>query len=61
MPHFNFDKVDQIQHHLDSHHYIAHRGLPTSLFLALKMKKPIFWKVKPELVKQKLEKSYQKI
>ncbi len=42
MLHFNFDKVNQIQHHLDSHHYIVHRGLPTSLFLALKMKKPIF-------------------
>ena len=39
---FDFKAVDDIQNHLDKEQYIADRALSTSLFLSLKMNKPIF-------------------
>ena len=40
-------------------HYIAERGLATSLFLALKLKRPFFWKARQALAKRKWQKSLQ--
>ena len=57
----NFDKVDDIQHHLDKHQYIADRALSTSLFLALKMKKPIFLEGEPGVGKTEIGKVLSKI
>ena len=57
----NFDKVDDIQHHLDKHQYIADRALSTSLFLALKLKKPIFLEGEPGVGKTEIGKVLSKI
>jgi len=57
----NFDKVDDIQGHLDKHQYIADRNLSTSLFLALKMKKPIFLEGEPGVGKTEVGKVLAKI
>ena len=61
MKEFNFDKVDDIQGHLDKHQYIADRNLSTSLFLALKMKKPIFLEGEPGVGKTEIGKVLAKI
>ena len=61
MKEFNFDKVNDIQDHLDKHHYIADRNLSTSLFLALKMKKPIFLEGEPGVGKTEVGKVLAKI
>ena len=61
MKDFNFDKVDDIQDHLDKHQYIADRNLSTSLFLALKMKKPIFLEGEPGVGKTEVGKVLAKI
>ncbi len=61
MKEFNFDKVDDIQGHLDKHQYIADRNLSTSLFLALKMKKPIFLEGEPGVGKTEVGKVLAKI
>ena len=53
MKEFNFDKVDDIQGHLDKHQYIADRNLSTSLFLRSKNEKTNIFKGEPELVKRK--------
>ena len=57
----NFDRVDDIQHHLDKHQYIADRALSTSLFLALKLKKPIFLEGEPGVGKTEIGKVLSKI
>lgn len=61
MEDFNFDKVDDIQDYLDKHQYIADRSLSTSLFLALKMKKPIFLEGEPGVGKTEVGKVLSKI
>ena len=61
MTDINFDKVGDIQKHLDKHQYIADRGLSTSLFLALKMKKPIFLEGEPGVGKTEIAKVLSKI
>ena len=43
----DFKTVDDIQYHLDKQQYIANRELSTSLFLSLKMNKPIFLEGEP--------------
>ncbi len=57
----NFDKVDDIKHRLEKHQYIADRALSTSLFLALKMKKPIFLEGEPGVGKTEIGKVLSKI
>lgn len=37
-----FESIDATQTALGEHHYIAERGLATALFLALKLRKPLF-------------------
>ena len=39
--------VDDIRSSLDDHHYIANRSLATSIYLSLKMDKPIFLEGEP--------------
>ena len=39
--------VDDIRVSLDDHHYIANRSLATSIYLSLKMDKPIFLEGEP--------------
>ena len=38
----DINTVDDIRSSLDDYHYIANHGLATSIYLALKMEKPIF-------------------
>ena len=38
----SFDSIDDLQAALDAHDYVAERGLATTLFLALKMGRPVF-------------------
>ena len=40
MPHFS--SIDTVQQALEKHEYITERGLATTIFLALKMQRPIF-------------------
>lgn len=37
-----FESVDTVQKALNAEHYIAERGLATSIYLALKLRKPLF-------------------
>ena len=41
MTNIDLKRVDDVQYHLDKQQYIANKDLSTSLFLSLKMKKPI--------------------
>ena len=43
----DFKTIYDIQYHLDKQQYIAYRELSTSLFLSLKMNKPIFLEKEP--------------
>jgi len=43
----DFKTIYDIQYHLDKQQYIANRELSTSLFLSLKMNKPIFLEKEP--------------
>lgn len=38
----NFSSIDELQQALERHGYVAERGLATSLYLSLKLPKPIF-------------------
>jgi len=38
----NIASIDSLQEALQEHHYIADRGLATSLFLSLKLRRPLF-------------------
>ena len=48
--------VDDIRTSLDDHHYIANRSLATSIFLSLKMEKPIFLEGEPGVGKTEIGK-----
>jgi MoxR-like ATPase len=48
--------VDDIRSNLDDHHYIANRSLATSIFLSLKMEKPIFLEGEPGVGKTEIGK-----
>ena len=48
--------VDDIRSSLDDHHYIANRSLSTSIFLSLKMEKPIFLEGEPGVGKTEIGK-----
>ncbi len=61
MKNIDFKRVDDVQHHLDEQQYIANRELSTSLFLALKMKKPIFLEGEPGVGKTEIAKVLSKI
>ncbi len=41
MTNIDLKTVDDVQYHLDKQQYIANKELSTSLFLSLKMNKPI--------------------
>tara|TARA_Y100001970_G_scaffold252901_1_gene327078 strand:+ start:135 stop:1052 length:918 start_codon:yes stop_codon:yes gene_type:complete len=61
MEKFNFNTIDDIQDHLDKCRYIADRALSTSLFLSLKMNKPIFLEGEPGVGKTEIGKVLAKI
>ena len=50
------NSVDDIRSSLDDHHYIANRSLATSIFLSLKMEKPIFLEGEPGVGKTEIGK-----
>ena len=58
---FDFKAVDDIQNHLDKEQYIADRALSTSLFLSLKMNKPIFLEGEPGVGKTEISKQLSTI
>ena len=58
---FDFKAVDDIQNHLDKEQYIADRALSTSLFLSLKMNKPIFLEGEPGVGKTEIAKVLAKV
>lgn len=51
-----FNSVDDIRSSLDDHHYIANRSLATSIYLSLKMEKPIFLEGEPGVGKTEIGK-----
>jgi len=61
MEKFIYKSVDDIKNHLDKQQYIADRSLSTSLFLSLKMKKPIFLEGEPGVGKTEVGKVLSKI
>jgi len=50
------NSVDDIRSSLDDHHYIANRSLATSIYLSLKMEKPIFLEGEPGVGKTEIGK-----
>ena len=50
------NSVDDIRSSLDDHHYIANRSLATSIYLSLKMDKPIFLEGEPGVGKTEIGK-----
>ena len=61
MTNIDLKTVDDIQYHLDKQQYIANRELSTSLFLSLKMNKPIFLEGEPGVGKTEIAKVLAKI
>ena len=61
MKKFIYKTVDDVQNHLDKQQYIADRSLSTSLFLSLKMNKPIFLEGEPGVGKTEIGKVLAKI
>ena len=57
----DINTVDDIRSSLDDHHYIANRGLATSIFLSLKMEKPIFLEGEPGVGKTEVGKVLSQI
>ncbi len=51
-----FDTIDDLQRALDAQHYIAERPLATSLYLALKLQRPIFLEGEPGVGKTEVAK-----
>ena len=61
MKNFNFETVDDVQNQLNENQYIADKSLSTSLFLSLKMKRPIFLEGEPGVGKTEIAKVLAKI
>ena len=61
MGNIDIKTVDDIRYHLDKQKYIANRELSTSLFLSLKMNKPIFLEGEPGVGKTEIAKALSKI
>ena len=61
MEKFIYKTVDDVQNHLNKYQYIADRALSTSLFLSLKMNKPIFLEGEPGVGKTEVGKVLSKI
>ena len=61
MINLDLETVDDIQNHLDNKKYIADRALSTSVFLSLKMNKPIFLEGEPGVGKTEIGKVLAKI
>ena len=61
MEKFIYKSVDDIKNYLDKQQYIADRSLSTSLFLSLKMNKPIFLEGEPGVGKTEVGKVLSKI
>ena len=57
----DINTVDDIRSSLDDHHYIANHGLATSIYLALKMEKPIFLEGEPGVGKTEVGKVLSQI
>ena len=57
----DINTVDDIRSSLDDHHYIANRGLATSIYLSLKMEKPIFLEGEPGVGKTEVGKVLSRI
>ena len=57
----DINTVDDIRSSLDDHHYIANRGLATSIYLSLKMEKPIFFEGEPGVGKTEVGKVLSQI
>ena len=57
----DINTVDDIRSSLDDHHYIANRGLATSIYLSLKMEKPIFLEGEPGVGKTEVGKVLSQI
>ena len=57
----DINTVDDIRSCLDDHHYIANRGLATSIYLSLKMEKPIFLEGEPGVGKTEVGKVLSQI
>tara|TARA_B100001179_G_scaffold218861_1_gene191960 strand:- start:481 stop:1401 length:921 start_codon:yes stop_codon:yes gene_type:complete len=53
--------IDDIRSSLDDHNYISNRSLSTSIFLSLKMKKPIFLEGEPGVGKTEIGKVLAKV
>ena len=51
-----FKTIDDIKSNLNDHHYIANRALATSIYLSLKMDKPIFLEGEPGVGKTEVGK-----
>ena len=57
----DINTVDDIRSSLDDHHYIANHGLATSIYLSLKMEKPIFLEGEPGVGKTEVGKVLSQI
>ena len=57
----DINTVDDIRSSLDDNHYIANRGLATSIYLSLKMEKPIFLEGEPGVGKTEVGKVLSQI
>ena len=57
----DINTVDHIRSSLDDHHYIANHGLATSIYLSLKMEKPIFLEGEPGVGKTEIGKVLSQI
>jgi MoxR-like ATPase len=57
----DINTVDDIRSCMDDHHYIANRGLATSIYLSLKMEKPIFLEGEPGVGKTEVGKVLSQI
>jgi len=57
----DINTVDDIRSSLDANHYIANRGLATSIYLSLKMEKPIFLEGEPGVGKTEVGKVLSRI
>ena len=57
----DINTVDDIRSSLDDYHYIANHGLATSIYLALKMEKPIFLEGEPGVGKTEVGKVLSQI